>query len=65
MSVLNHSGLINTMNMPIKQPGEMGPKPMMANTENTPRHLICVGFKDLFMSANPKSMLAKRLKAKN
>ena len=34
----NQCGLNRTMNMPIRQPGEIGPKPMMANTENTARH---------------------------
>jgi hypothetical protein len=28
------------MYMPIRQPGEIGPKPMMANSENTARHWI-------------------------
>lgn len=44
ISSLNHSGLLTTIYMPIKQPGEIGPKPIMANTVNTARHLNWVRF---------------------
>jgi len=30
--------------MPIKQPGDIGPKPIIANTENTQKHIICAEF---------------------
>jgi hypothetical protein len=40
----NHGGRAMTMYMPIKQPGETGPKPMMAKREKTKRHLICAAF---------------------
>ena len=36
----NHLGLINTTNIPIKQPGEIGPNPIIAKTEKTLKHLI-------------------------
>jgi len=44
MTSQNHSGLITTMYMPIKQPGETGPKPIIAKIANMERHLICVKF---------------------
>lgn len=40
----NQCGLFTTRYMPIKQPGEIGPKPMMAKTAKTARHLIWVRF---------------------
>ena len=36
----NQRGLFKTIYIPIKQPGEIGPNPMIANTANTERHLI-------------------------
>jgi hypothetical protein len=63
ISALNHCGLIATMYMPIKQPGETGPKPIMAKRANTERHLICVGFIimcfDLTMQLNPSGREAE------
>jgi len=44
MSSQNQSGLITNTYMPIKQPGETGPKPMIAKMAKTERHLICVRF---------------------
>ncbi len=37
-SFKNQFGRVITINIPIKQPGEMGPKPIIAKTENTERH---------------------------
>jgi hypothetical protein len=39
-SSMNQRGLATTVYMPIRQPGETGPKPMTANTLNTRIHLI-------------------------
>ncbi|OAI05997.1 hypothetical protein A1353_09905 [Methylomonas methanica] len=40
IKVLNQRGRSATTYIPIKQPGETGPKPMIANRENTARHFI-------------------------
>jgi len=44
VTVQNQSGLNNTIYIPVRQPGEMGPKPIMAKIAKTERHLICVEF---------------------
>jgi len=40
----NHIGLIKTTYIPIKQPGEIGPKPIIAKTEKTEINLSCAKF---------------------
>jgi hypothetical protein len=44
-SFKNHAGRVITMYIPIKQPGETGPKPIIAKMEKTEKHLICAEFK--------------------
>jgi len=44
MTFQNHSCLVTTRYMPIKQLGEIGPKPMIAKTANMERHLSWVKF---------------------
>jgi len=43
-SFKNQFGRVMTIYIPIKQPGDMGPKPIIAKTENTQRHFIWVLF---------------------
>lgn len=40
----NQTGRLITIYMPVKHPGETGPKPMIANNEKTERHFICATF---------------------
>ena len=44
ISSQNHCGLTNIMNNPIRQAGEIGPKPIIKKQLKTARHLICVRF---------------------
>ena len=44
ISRANQLGLITTIVIPIKQPGEIGPKPIIAKTEKTAKHLTCARF---------------------
>jgi hypothetical protein len=44
LSTLNQRGRMITRYIPIKQPGDTGPNPIIANTENTARHLIWATF---------------------
>ena len=44
MTSQNHCGLIMVKNMPIRQPGETGPKPIIAKMAKMKRHFIWVKF---------------------